>query len=202
MGRRSNLEIRREEALDHFGQAIVEDGLEGASTGNVARRMGIPTSLLMHYFPSKAAMVEAMVDRMVSGYEERYLPLLSQAMEPAGRLDFILRSLASLEWENTDRKRLFQSCYPLVLRDEKVKAKFQALFDRLRNFLMQEFHNAMEAGLIPAQEPGRLADLIVTVVEGKGIFHPMIPEKNRLLSQELTLYQLFIEITNRPMFQS
>ncbi len=202
MGRKSNLESRREEVLDHFGQAIVENGLEGASTGNVARRMGIPTSLLMHYFPSKAAMVEAMVDRLVSGYEERYLPLLSQAVAPAGRLDFILRSLASLEWENTDRKRLFQACYPLVLRDETVKAKFRALFEHLRNFLVQELQSAMEAGLIPSQEPGRLADLIVTVVEGKDIFHPMIPEKNRLISQETVLYQLFKEIVNRPLFQN
>ncbi len=173
MGRKSIQGERREEILDHFCQAVIEDGLEGASTVNVARRAGIRTSLLMHSFPSKVLLVRGMVKRLISTYESNFLPELAQVKAPADRIRHIVRTLLGDTWEFLDQQGLFYTCYSLSFRDPEVKGEFQRLFVHLRNFLIDELQSAMTQGAIPYQNPEDLADLIITIVEGKGLYQPL-----------------------------
>lgn len=185
---------KQEEVLEHFAQAIIEDGLEGASTGNVARRMGIKTSLLMHYFPNKSVMVEAVVQRMVASYEEKFLPSLSPIQDPVDRLHHIISTLVSPEWEIADSQRLFYTCFSLIFRDQEVKKQFQTLFDQFREFLVGELTAAMEQKAIPYQDPDDLANLIITIIEGKGFVHSVISDVSWSVRQQKILLKLLWSI--------
>lgn len=174
MGRRSKQVERQQEILGHFGQAILDDGLEGATTGNVARRMGIKTSLLMHYFPSKAAMVAAMVKDLIRRYRERFQSDLDDHIQPEKRLAFILDQLLSPVWEDPEQSGLFYACFPLIFREESVREEYQALFQFFRSFLEKELTDAMEAEVILTQNAQPLAELIITIIEGKGVYHRIV----------------------------
>ena len=187
MGRKSVQEQRRAEVLDHYARAIIEDGLEGASTGNVARRMGIGTSLLMHYFPSKEAMVRAMIARIVDAYGGMLIELLDHVTDPLARLRLIVNRLVGTGEQDPELQRLFYSCYPLVFRDEKIRGMFQEMFVQFRLFLESELESAMEAGKIPRQSAPDLAAMIVTVVEGKDLFHPLLADQEDLQKQQKLL---------------
>lgn len=176
MGRKSIQKERRQEILTHFNQAIIEDGLEGATTGNVARRMGIKTSLLMHYFPSKESMIEAMISQLVSTYEGRFSATLEIRQDPTERLTYILQQLLGPDWEGADQSKLFYTCYSLIFRHRGIKKEFQKLFAIFRQFLIRELRYAMEQGVIADQPEEELADLIITLVEGKGVYHQIIDD--------------------------
>lgn len=176
MGRKSIQIERRQEILTHFNQAIIDDGLEGATTGNVARRMGIRTSLLMHYFPSKESMIEAMISQLVSAYEEKFSTTLETWQDPRERLTYILQQLLGPDWEGADQSKLFYTCYSLIFRHEGIKKEFQKLFTIFRQFLIRELRYAMDKGVIADQPEEEIADLIITLVEGKGVYHQIIDD--------------------------
>lgn len=189
MGRKSKQIERRQEILGHFSQSIIDDGLEGATTGEVARRMGIQTSLLMHYFPSKESMIEAMISQLVSTYEERFSSTLETWQDPTGRLTYILHQLLGPDWEGADQSKLFYTCYSLIFRHSGIKQEFQKLFTLFRQFLIRELRYAMDQGVIANQPVEEVADLIITLVEGKGVYHQIVDDAAWAEAQHSRLFQ-------------
>lgn len=188
MGRKSIQIEKRQEILSHFNQAIIEDGLEGATTGNVARRMGIRTSHLMHYFSSKESMIEAMISQLVSAYEEKFSSTLETQQNPTERLTYILHQLLGPNWEGADQSKLFYTCYSLIFRHEGIKQEFQKLFSIFRQFLVRELRYAMEEGVIAHNSEEEMADLIITIVEGKGIYHQIVDDSLWAKEQHTRLF--------------
>ena len=68
MRQRQNAELRKPEILRNFLEILVEEGIEGASIGKVAKRMGIHPSLIMHYFSTKETLIIEAVDHIVHEY--------------------------------------------------------------------------------------------------------------------------------------
>lgn len=188
MGRKSIQLEKRQEILTHFNQAIIEDGLEGATTGNVARRMDIRTSLLMHYFPSKESMIEAMISQLVSTYQEKFSSSLETKQTPTERLTYILQQLLGPDWEGADQSKLFYTCYSLIFRHEGIKQEFQKLFTIFRQFLVHELRYAMDQGVIKPHSEEEMADMIITLVEGKGVYHQIVDDSAWAQEQHSRLF--------------
>ncbi|TNE90727.1 MAG: TetR/AcrR family transcriptional regulator [Deltaproteobacteria bacterium] len=62
---------RREAIVDALGELLPELGYDGASTGKLASRAGIRQGLVHYYFPSKAAILEALVERLAESIDAR-----------------------------------------------------------------------------------------------------------------------------------
>jgi AcrR family transcriptional regulator len=62
-GRSEAATARRDEVLDAARDLIAEYGVAGASLRKLAHQLGISQPSLYHYFPSKEAMVSAIVER-------------------------------------------------------------------------------------------------------------------------------------------
>jgi len=58
--------LRREQIVEAAQAAFAEHGYAGASTKDIARRSGLTEGLLYHYYPSKAALLRAVVTRKSS----------------------------------------------------------------------------------------------------------------------------------------
>ncbi|MBX2802391.1 MAG: TetR family transcriptional regulator [Myxococcales bacterium] len=76
MSRPSLAPQRREQILDAFEACVGELGLAGSSLAQVARRSGMATSHVSHYFGSRAGLVDALVTRL----EERYAAAFDAAV--------------------------------------------------------------------------------------------------------------------------
>jgi len=77
--KRQNAETMKPEIVFNFYKTILEDGLEGASIGKVAKRMKIHPSLIIHYFQTKDNLIAAMVDYLIEGAGRLYDMLNTQA---------------------------------------------------------------------------------------------------------------------------
>ena len=69
MRKTQTAETRKPEILENFYQVIIQEGIEGASFGKIARRMNIHPSLIIHYFKNKKNMTLALADFLVEKYE-------------------------------------------------------------------------------------------------------------------------------------
>lgn len=81
---------RVDEILGHARQAFVEKGFDGASMQDLARAAGMSAGNFYRYFPSKAAIVEAMVTRDLAEVEEAFQAIL-KSPDPLKALKATLR---------------------------------------------------------------------------------------------------------------
>ena len=73
MGRKSLSSIRKQEILEHFGEVMAREGIEGASIAKIAAHMRMHPSLIIHYFKNKDEMLLALVrmhvERMLHDFQ-------------------------------------------------------------------------------------------------------------------------------------
>lgn len=77
----------REHILDTFEQVLLEDGSGSATLDAVAERAGVSKGGLMYHFPSKAALLGGLVERVMARVEE---VVVSASSEPAALIRWYL----------------------------------------------------------------------------------------------------------------
>lgn len=166
MARKSKGEVRKREILEHFYDVLVAEGLEGASIAKIAKKLKVHPSLILHYFSTKEEMVLALVDFIIEKYESTFLPNLEEVKDPLKRFHLFFNILFGLEYDKLVDDSVFAACYYLSLRNPSIRKAFQSMFIRLRRVVLQEIQLYQEAGIIQADDPEKMADLIIAIEEG------------------------------------
>ncbi len=170
---------RKREILENFYAVIAEEGLEGASIAKIATRMGVNPSLLIHYFSTKEHMMVELVDYMLTRYEETFLPALEGIEDAEKRLEVTLDAIFGLDWARLVDAGVFYACYSLSFRNHKVKESFQRMYSRLRGVLVEEIAELMERGVILRADPGKLADLVISLLEGYDYYRAVMENERQ-----------------------
>ncbi|MFJ5550546.1 TetR/AcrR family transcriptional regulator [Streptomyces sp. NPDC093225] len=158
---RARSEERRGEILHAAVEVIAERGYRGASLGAVAERVGLTQQGVLHYFPTKEALLVAVLeerDRWDTGGGTR--------SAGAWRLDL----LASLVDYNAMRPGIVQTFSALlgesVTEDHPAREFFTERYGQVRaemaTVLRAEFGPRLPSGLTPEQA----APLLVAVMDG------------------------------------
>lgn len=148
---------RRAEILRAAFEVIAERGYRGATLSAVAERVGLTQQGLLHYFPTKEALLVAVLEKRD---EWDAVP------EARWRLDL----LASLVEYNTMRSGIVQTFSALlgesVTEDHPARDFFTQRYARLRASMAQvlraEFGEVLPGGLTPE----RAVPLLVAVMDG------------------------------------
>lgn len=83
-------DIRRTDLLDHLADHVLAEGLMGSSLRPLARAAGVSDRMLLYYFPDKAAVIAATLERIA----QRLMPLLAAQVSPTPLpLDALRRQL-------------------------------------------------------------------------------------------------------------
>ncbi|MGX1561674.1 TetR/AcrR family transcriptional regulator [Streptomyces sp. NPDC055506] len=148
---------RRAEIVRAALEVIAERGYRGASLAAVAERVGLTQQGLLHHFPTKEALLVAVLQE-----RDRW-----DAM-PAGRLRLDL--LASLVEYNAMRPAIIQTFSALlgesVTEDHPARAYFTERYVGVRagmaEVLRAEYGDRLPSGLTPE----RAAPLLVAILDG------------------------------------
>lgn len=98
MARPSNTETRRRQITDALAAVMAERGYEKASVAAIARAAGLAPGLLHYHFPSKQAILVALVERLAEGLEARHRRRLAAAGDaPWARLDAFIDAFAAVD---------------------------------------------------------------------------------------------------------
>ncbi|MBN2028395.1 MAG: TetR family transcriptional regulator [Actinobacteria bacterium] len=173
---RDKAEIRKKEILENFYAVLAEEGLEGASMAKIAARMGIHPSLIIHYFSNKEEMIVALVDHMLAMYEEAFLPRLQEIDDPGLRLEAAIDAIFGMDWARLVDGGVFYACYSLSYRNDRVRNSFQRMYSRLRGLLVEGLDGLMEEGIVVKADPEKLADLIISLLEGYDFYRGIMED--------------------------
>jgi len=132
----------RDAVLDAAEDLIVERGAAGVSLDKVAARAGVSKGGLLHHFPSKNALAQALIRRMVDTLHE-----VRDAERGEGPLDaeLIIRTHISW-WSRVDskRRRLYTSLLAATAHDPDLVAPFAWEYEK-------ELQNYEDAGILPGR---------------------------------------------------
>ena len=157
---------RRTQILEAFA-AMLETSTGRVTTAALAKQVGVSEAALYRHFPSKAKMLEGLIDFA----EEALFPRISQISardEPATeccRATLVLT--LSFAEKNPWFARLAMGDSSLI-ETERLKARMSQLFDRLETHLRQVIRDAyLTASHPPVLSNLGAANLLVTVLEGR-----------------------------------
>jgi AcrR family transcriptional regulator len=158
--------IRKPEILENYYQIIIQEGLEGASIGKIAKRMNLHPSLIIHYFKTKENMTIELVDLLVDKYVAPEFLDFSHIPDLDQRFQALMDTIFSFEWSRTVDPSVHFGFYYLSFRNPEIRKNFKQMFKRFRDYLVRELAIYRDAGIIHTPDLETAVEMIVTLMEG------------------------------------
>ena len=166
MRREQHVELRRREMLAAYYQALVDEGLQGASIAKIAARIDAPPSLLIHYFGTKEQMTIELVDYLLEEYRQGYGDRLAAIPDPLERLRAILDTFFDPEYHQLLDDSVFYACFYISLRHPDVRQRYASLYEASLELVESTITACMEAGHLERDDAHELAVTVKALEEG------------------------------------
>lgn len=156
-------EQKRGEIIDAALACFTRDGFRGASTTDICSEAGISPGHLYHYFPSKEAIIETMIDRSLARATQRFEKILAAH-------DVIQALLDDIE-ETSLRFRPAQVLTLDGLAEAARNPEFAKIMDRhtleFRRMWADFLRQAQSQGRVdPELDPDATADILIAIIDG------------------------------------
>lgn len=194
---------RRAALLDTAEELLVTAGSAELSMRAVAAAAGVRLGHLQYYFPSRADLVAAVLERVLTRTEQRLAPLLAPAPDGGGGDDGpgggsggegagpdpavadarLVRALLA-DQDDPRLVRLFAEVWALAAGEESVAAAVRAFYRDYRD-RVAAFVAARSPGLTPEECRAR-AQVFLMLVEGASLFRSgLAGERDPAADEEL-----------------
>lgn len=130
----------RNTILEAAEAVVVRDGAAHLTLDAVAEKAGLSKGGVLYHFPNKSALLEAMLERLLAGYEERRCQYFEEMGEQPDK-DFRAELAAGMEEKPEADAREVGAALLAVIANEP------ALIERGREFHERQFARCCGAGL-------------------------------------------------------
>ena len=177
---------RKKEIIEGFYQLSVQNGLENTSIAKIGKHLGMPPSLIMHYFPTRELLISNLISHILNQYLMIYEPVIRE-LETNNHADpnTFVDSLFSRDWNMLFDDGVFYSCYSLIFRNDRIKKEYRLLHDKLRESLKGILDRDDN---FAGKDTGLLAEQIFVVVEGAYYYLSMIDDA-KVYDRKLEAYK-------------
>lgn len=159
--------LRRDAFVDSAQRLMQAKGYEEMTIQDVLDDLDTSRGAFYHYFDSKAALLDAVVDRMVDEATAALVPVIEEPGIPAtARLARLFNGLAQWKSERTD---LLHAVMETWLADENaiVREKFRrGVRTRMTPLLARIIEQGAAEGEMVAGPPNEVATVLVSVILG------------------------------------
>ncbi|MFH8607385.1 TetR/AcrR family transcriptional regulator [Streptomyces sp. NPDC018029] len=167
-------EARRQDVSEAVWQVLADKGFGGLTLRAVAAAMSVSTGMLMHYFPTKRALLTHALDLLEKRTAER--PRRTRPAAGLATVRAMLLDILPLTPGDTARNRVWVSSWDLSLADDELAAEQAGRYERLRATLRPHLEAARDLGELPAAaDPEQLAATAVAFTHGlvvQALFDP------------------------------
>ena len=160
---------REQEILVAIRHVFAERGFDGASMQELARAAGMSVGNFYRYFPSKAAMVEAIIRRDLDEVEGQFA-MVAQAPDPLLALRLALHARIRHELCDCDDAPLWAEITAAALRKPEIADVTRRMEGEITRYLTRAF--ACSTGLSESEAEARFsahARLIVMLVKASAM---------------------------------
>ncbi|MEH6775977.1 MAG: TetR/AcrR family transcriptional regulator [Cereibacter changlensis] len=162
---------RSAEILDAVRSSFAEKGFDGASMQDLAKAGGMSVGNFYRYFPSKAAIIEALIARDLEAVGEDFARVITSP-DPMQMLRDVLREHVEVKHCNEDFP-LWAEITAIAQRRPEIGAACGRMESEVRRYLLTIFSHA--TGLPLAETERRFvthADFVVMLVSASAVQPP------------------------------
>lgn len=191
MPKKIDLDVQRRMIADAAIAVIGEAGLDGAGLRDVAKAAQVTTGAITHYFEGKDAVLEAALNEIV----RRTLERMEAGHEEQGRWSvdqFIDRAHMHLPIDGHSRGewRVWLAFWGRAMADHRLRAINQRYYAAIVDNTVGSLQRLDGAGQTSGRELRKLADAVISAVDGIGLRATLEPEAWPAGRQRETLEQL------------
>jgi len=158
---------RRQRILEAFALMLEESPGSRITTAALARQVGVSEAALYRHFPSKAKMIEGLIEFMESSVFSRITRILEEEASAEGRCRNLLWLLLTFAERNPGFARLLAGD-ALQGEPERLRQRMRQFFDRLETQLKQILREgSMRGDMVERVPPHAAASLLLAVAEGR-----------------------------------
>jgi AcrR family transcriptional regulator len=157
--------VKRNEILDVAQQLVYTKGYEQMTIQDMLDVLQISKGAFYHYFDSKQALLEALIERMLEDVEQLLLPIVHDPHLPA--LEKLERFFPMLTRWKTARKTFFLALLRVWYTDDNaiVRQKVRALAVKQNAPLLTEIiRQGIQEGVLTTSYPDRSGEIVVSIV--------------------------------------
>ena len=156
---------RRQSILETLARMLAERSGERITTAELAKTVGVSEAALYRHFPSKAKMLEALLDFIEESLFSRINRILTEEPDAEARIRSILFLILGFADKNPGMARLLTGDV-LTGETERLRKRVVQIYDRLEAQLKQVLReadlNQTQRATIP-----EMAGLLLAFVEGR-----------------------------------
>lgn len=194
MGRKSLSSQRRAEIIDNFCKVAEEQGVESTSLGQVAKKMDINVSLILHYFKSKEDLLIAVCEHIMQQYSRIFCDFDKLTVVNKQLLKDLVDTLFSRSWNTLVDDSLFYGFYSMVYRYPVIKEAYRKIHRSLHDQLKEILDKANANGVISIENSFETAVDIFTILDGwyyqMGMIDDEVFAEKRMESSKAMVYRL------------
>jgi AcrR family transcriptional regulator len=159
--------VRREAFVEAAERLMQSHSYERTSIQDILDQLGASRGAFYHYFDSKQALLEAVIDRMVDAGLASVEPIVHDPNLPAGPK--LARMFSGIGRWKTDRRELITAFIDVWLSDDHavVREKFRhKLVTRFVPTLSGIVKQGVEEGTFHVESPDDTARVLMTLIQG------------------------------------
>lgn len=160
---------RRNEILDVAQRLIYTRGYEEMSVQDILVELNISKGAFYHYFDSKQALLEGIVERTAQQITQLLLPMVHDPEIPAlAKFQRIMDTGA--RWKSARKELMFAILHAWYNDDNAlVRHKItQSMYAHVGPWLAEIFHQGIAQGVLAAESPEHAAQVVLTLTVGMG----------------------------------
>lgn len=158
---------KRDEILDVTQRFVYTRGYEEMSIQDILDELKISKGAFYHYFDSKQALLEALIERMLGELEKMLTPVVQDPHLSA--LEKLQRFFASLAFFKTERKAYLLALLHGWYRDENaiVRQKVRADGNKLIVAILKHIiRQGIQEGALTTPFPEHAGEIVLSIAQG------------------------------------
>ncbi|EFH85228.1 TetR/AcrR family transcriptional regulator [Ktedonobacter racemifer] len=158
--------VRRNEILDVAQRLVYTKGYEQMAIQDILNELQIAKGTVYHYFDSKQALLEALIERMQGEVEQLLLPLVH---DPAlSALDKLQRFFATINQQNSAQKSLALAFMRVWYTDDNAIARQKMHTTRVKRvtpWLTTIISQGVQEGSLTTAYPDQVGRVILSLLD-------------------------------------
>lgn len=160
---------RRNAILDATQRAIETRGYEQMAIADLVSELRISSGAFYHYFNSKPALLEALVERIGNQIEQVVLPIVHD--RASGTLTKLQRFFTALDHWKQAHRRLVLASLRIWYGDENAIVRHKLYVARVKRFtpwLEEMIRQGIDEGVLTTPYPDQAARMVISLFEDLG----------------------------------
>ena len=185
MGRKSVAAEKRVQIVEAFCDCIVDLGIDAASMGEVASRVGIDRSTMHYYYKTREALVVEASQHIASFYVDRIVASVSK-LNPADKARSLIEFLFGPSFHDERRSALLDELSTLGNRQPFFQEQVRTVYAKMEEVVLGVFIESLPGA--PEKECAELVYAIMALAEGAAVHTSLgFGKSHRLVARRLAL---------------